>query len=376
MSTWVSDDQYPGTLIAATENGWMTSDVFYNWFCKFAERNTQRPLLLIMDGHSTHLNLKLIRKAREENITLLKLPAHTTDRLQPLDVCCFGPLKKIWDRTITDWSRRFQARRIQKSEFITLVGNVWNRSFTPENILAGFKKCGIYPVDRTVYPRSVFVPSLLVTYDNWKAEQIRMREAPMTPSSTPRRAALNPTEDLTPRQPQPPLNIEPQSASSSMPAPPVEQSTTAAGLSISASSSIPATPATSLHSSFELLLCSTFHTRHPEAGKVQSTTRKTGKRYPCNAEVLTGDEVIEQQEASKKNKGKKRSISENTKNETKCKKQPSPSPERSSSSSDNEQLEPDYDDSSDTSFTEDQPECHFYERSYANLHKLIKPESY
>ena len=40
-----------------------------------------------------------------------------------------------------------------------------------------------------------------------------------------------------------------------------------------------------------------------------------------------------------------------------------------------------FDDCSDSSFTEnqvDQPEsnCHFNERSYANLYKFIKPESY
>ncbi|XP_072395027.1 uncharacterized protein [Diabrotica undecimpunctata] len=65
---------------AATPNGWMETDVFVNFL-----KNTslyavgqQRPLLLIYDGHSTHVNTKVIELARENEITILKLPPHTS----------------------------------------------------------------------------------------------------------------------------------------------------------------------------------------------------------------------------------------------------------------------------------------------------------
>ena len=38
-----------------TPNGWMTAECFHNWFKNFAETVTERPLLLICDGHSSHL---------------------------------------------------------------------------------------------------------------------------------------------------------------------------------------------------------------------------------------------------------------------------------------------------------------------------------
>lgn len=118
----MSENEYPGTQISVSENGWMTSDIFYSWFENFCHSYTQRPILLIYDGHSTHINLKLIMKAREEHVTLLKLPPHTTDRLQPLDVCCFKPLKVKWDQAVSTWTKRNAARRINISEFIQLVG--------------------------------------------------------------------------------------------------------------------------------------------------------------------------------------------------------------------------------------------------------------
>lgn len=122
MEPWLTTEGYPGTLIARSKSGWMTSDVFYGWFQRFCRDVTQRPILLIYDGHSTHINLALINKAREENVTLIKLPPHTTDKLQPLDKCCFRPLKVAWDKAIHKWSQVHHARRLQKSEFIELTG--------------------------------------------------------------------------------------------------------------------------------------------------------------------------------------------------------------------------------------------------------------
>ena len=122
MEPWYTDAGYDGTMIATTPKGWMTSDIFLAWFKKFCEDVTQRPILLIYDGHSTHINLALINKAREENVTLLKLPPHTTDKLQPLDKCCFRPLKVEWDKTLHKWSQVNHSRRLQKKEFIIMTG--------------------------------------------------------------------------------------------------------------------------------------------------------------------------------------------------------------------------------------------------------------
>lgn len=36
----------------------------------------ERPILLILDGHSTHVDLNVIEFAASEGITILKLPPH------------------------------------------------------------------------------------------------------------------------------------------------------------------------------------------------------------------------------------------------------------------------------------------------------------
>ena len=58
MSQW-GECVFTGRL-AVTETGWMNSGAFHNWFKWFATEVTARPLLLIMDGHSSHLSYSTI----------------------------------------------------------------------------------------------------------------------------------------------------------------------------------------------------------------------------------------------------------------------------------------------------------------------------
>ena len=82
----------PNTFYGVTVNGWMETDVFADWFDAFADKNKGRPMLLF-DGHMTHISIHVIQQALSHNIHLMKFPPHVTDILEPLDRCCFGPLK-------------------------------------------------------------------------------------------------------------------------------------------------------------------------------------------------------------------------------------------------------------------------------------------
>lgn len=55
-----------------------------------------RPILLLMDGHSSHYSPMVIQEAAKKKIILFTLPPHTTHLFQPLDKGCFGPFKSYW----------------------------------------------------------------------------------------------------------------------------------------------------------------------------------------------------------------------------------------------------------------------------------------
>ena len=185
QSTWNPAKPYPGTKLAISENGWMTSDIFFDWFCAFCIENTQRPILMVFDGHSTHLTSRVVMKAKGEDITIIKLPPHTTDRLQPLDVCCFKPLKVQWDKAIAKWNTEHKAVRLTKAAFVELVGNVWSSAFSIRNIKKSFEKTGLYPVNRYVYPESIFNPDLYHVYKEMKVLERSPQFAPI--AATPKK---------------------------------------------------------------------------------------------------------------------------------------------------------------------------------------------
>ena len=45
-----------------------------------------RPVLLVLDGHGSHITIDVIEYARSNEVYLLCLPSHTSHILQPLDV--------------------------------------------------------------------------------------------------------------------------------------------------------------------------------------------------------------------------------------------------------------------------------------------------
>jgi hypothetical protein len=54
-------------------------------------------IVLIYDGHGSHVTLEMIDAAITNNILLFCLPPHTTHRLQPCDVGVFSVLKNAWN---------------------------------------------------------------------------------------------------------------------------------------------------------------------------------------------------------------------------------------------------------------------------------------
>ncbi|KAI5635262.1 DDE superfamily endonuclease domain-containing protein [Phthorimaea operculella] len=162
-NTWKGKNDIPNTTYVASENGWMLSTIFNMWFEKFCKLVTERPLLVIFDGHVTHLDPATIELAVRENVALLKLPPHTTDVLQPMDRSLFGPIKYRWNERLIEW-QRLNQRSLTKSEFSDLLCEVWREGLSEEVIKNSFKVTGIYPVNKDAYPKDRLDPVKLDRY--------------------------------------------------------------------------------------------------------------------------------------------------------------------------------------------------------------------
>ena len=74
----------------------VSTELFYGWIANhFSKLVTQRPVVLIVDGHSTHIDLEISKLCRDLQIHLYCLPLHTSHVLQSLDVGFFSSLNPL-----------------------------------------------------------------------------------------------------------------------------------------------------------------------------------------------------------------------------------------------------------------------------------------
>ena len=142
--------EVPGTIYGLSSNGWINGELFMYWFYQhfLASVPPVRPILLLMDGHSSHYNPEVITAAAEEKVLLFTLPPHTTHLTQPLDKGPFSPLKLCWKEICHDFYTRNPGRVVTRYDFSALFSKAWKKAMNQTNISAGFKITGVYPFSR------------------------------------------------------------------------------------------------------------------------------------------------------------------------------------------------------------------------------------
>jgi len=146
----LANGEIPGTIYGFSPNGWIDQDLFEKWFSQHFLRYAPaaRPLLLLMDGHSSHYYPDIIRKAAKEEVILFVLPPNTTHLTQPLDKGCFGPLKAKWGEVCHKYITDNPGKVVTRYCFSKLLHEAWI-AMSANNIIAGFKTTGVYPINRS-----------------------------------------------------------------------------------------------------------------------------------------------------------------------------------------------------------------------------------
>ena len=134
----------------------MDGEIFESWlnhhFLLYAP--PARPLFLLMDGHSCHFSPVFVNKAADEQVIVFCLPPHSTHKTQPLDKV-FSPLKKVWAEACHSYMVNNPGKIVTRYQFSFLFNHAWMKAMTPNNIIAGFRVTGVYPVDRhKILPKS------------------------------------------------------------------------------------------------------------------------------------------------------------------------------------------------------------------------------
>ena len=142
--------EVPGTVYGLSASGWMDTELFKEWFLQhfFKCAQSSRPLMLMMDGHSSHYSLEMIKIAKKEGVILFTLPPNTTHLCQPMDKGPFGPLKLEWRNSVQNFLLANPGRVVSRYDFTPLFHESWMKAMTARNITAGFRHTGIFPFNK------------------------------------------------------------------------------------------------------------------------------------------------------------------------------------------------------------------------------------
>ena len=82
-----------GACIGMQENGYMDAQNFSTWMSFFITHHERRGslgptkrMLLILDGHKSHVTLEVLLKAKEHGVDMVSLSSHSSHEMQPLDI--------------------------------------------------------------------------------------------------------------------------------------------------------------------------------------------------------------------------------------------------------------------------------------------------
>jgi hypothetical protein len=138
--------------IGRSESGCMDSELFCHWLLTcfipaLESRCVKRPVILFLDGHSTHLSLEASNICVENGIELYCLLEHSSHIMQPLDLRLFAVLKQKWKDAVREFQVENIGEFVTKRTFASVFRSAWEKSTTIEVALKGFMEAGLFPLN-------------------------------------------------------------------------------------------------------------------------------------------------------------------------------------------------------------------------------------
>lgn len=103
------------------------------------------PIILFVDGHTTHQTYKLSQLCTELQIVLIALYPNATRIMQPADVAAFKPLKTGWKKAVLEFRRKNPRSSLTKESFAPVLKTVVDECAKIDTIKNGFRASGLFP---------------------------------------------------------------------------------------------------------------------------------------------------------------------------------------------------------------------------------------
>lgn len=159
------------------ESGFLTTEMWESRVVPFLcqdirshDNDNEKELwrLVILDGVGAHtLSAIALRHFTENRMLVVKLPGHTSADLQPLDVSCYHPVKSHYRDAIRDEFISNYAdggRNMDQWDLPQILEQCWYQGASSTAITAGFRKCGIWPLNTNWIHDNVYVLATSISF--------------------------------------------------------------------------------------------------------------------------------------------------------------------------------------------------------------------
>jgi hypothetical protein len=184
----------PGWHYACSQKGYSNTSIVLDWYRQVFDPQTKhrangRLRVLINDGFGPHQSLEVQEFCRDNNIIHIRLPSHTSHKLQPCEVSIFGPLKTAYRNLVEDMGNK-GVKSVGKQHFTLLYDQARRAALTPSNIKSAWAKVGLYPFNPDRVLRDIQKPPAAVSPSSPTVDMARYDEPLRTPVTSDQLASL------------------------------------------------------------------------------------------------------------------------------------------------------------------------------------------
>ncbi|KYN36612.1 hypothetical protein ALC56_09037, partial [Trachymyrmex septentrionalis] len=140
--------------------GWMKEEHFIKYcqhFVRHVRPSKEKPVLLLVDNHESHLSIEALDYLKENGIIVLSFPYHCSHKLQPLDRSVYEPLKNYINTACDNWVASNPGKSLSIHHISEIIKTALPLATTSTNIQEGFRISGISPLNENIFPDTEFL---------------------------------------------------------------------------------------------------------------------------------------------------------------------------------------------------------------------------
>ncbi|VDP70973.1 unnamed protein product [Echinostoma caproni] len=134
-----------GTKFSYSASGWVNSDAFIQWFLKhFRLLVPLRPLVLFYDGHLQFVSVRVLERAREDDVFLFPLPPHPAYN-HCVENTCFWAFNVYFKKRLDRFFEQNPNQPLVRNNASPVLTHAYEKALQPSNMIQLFERLGICP---------------------------------------------------------------------------------------------------------------------------------------------------------------------------------------------------------------------------------------